>query len=84
MDYRFLTKPELRRLNTAARRTASRRAVTDAAIDAVADDVRCPIILAFDHNGREMRCGVLVDARGTTFWIDVDYAEFENLPRWEA
>ena len=81
----YFTKGELVRLNDAAIAAGRNRTVDQAVLAALEEgDYKFPVVLAFVHNDQEMRCGVVLDVRGTTVWLDLSLEDFAALPRSEV
>ena len=39
-----------------------------------------PVVLAFEHNGVEMRTEIIFNENGDRGWLDISFEEYEMLP----
>lgn len=80
MKTRYLTKDLLIALNNKALRRGKNRTLYPAKLAGLDDSVLFPITESLIHNDSEIRCRVVMNANGSTAWLDMDVEDFNSLP----
>ena len=84
---KYLTKRDIIRLNNKAIRTNKNRSIRPDNYKVLRDTFKYPIIFSLVHNDIEMRVNILfggVVGKLETFWLDMDFKDYDKLPTAEV
>ena len=76
---KYFNKTTLTEANDFAIANDLNRSLVPEKVSALSDDLRFPIVEAFEHNGDHLRVGLLLN-QDVHVWLDISFEQYEDLP----
>ena len=79
---KYFNKATLTEANNFAIDNDLNRSLVPEKVSALSDDLRFPIVEAFEHNGDHLRVGLLLNQE-VHVWLDISFDQYADLPIME-